>query len=617
MDNPCLPNPCADLNKTVCTPDLPGFVCSCDPGYIPDPNDPPSCIPDPNPYGEACADAMPLDASLGDHLVSGLTSDATDDGAGTCGGNGPDRVYGFVIDQVLRAEFNMTGFDTVLHLRTVCDNQASQVVCDDDGGEGTNSQFVAFLDPGTYYVWADSYGDAGGSYDLDYSLRADPCIDDPCPGTPECVASADWSSYECVCPAGTLPFGGDCVDDPCDPNLCTEDHKSRCVPELPGNYLCECNIGYIPDPNDPPTCIMDPDANEWAFIVFLNADNNLDSFGVEDVAEMGQAGSTPYVHVVALFDRVAGPATVIYVTPGGYDTIADWGEVDMGDWQMFRDFGIWAVENYPARHYAYIAWDHGAGWKRPQESPITKGFSNDDHGSGAGISISNGDYAAAMAGITAALGGKLDIIGFDACLMGMYEVASASSDYADYLLASEELEPGRGWPYHGFLPGLIANWEMSALELASSVVDAFYNEASDDDTLSVIDLNTMDDLDAALSTFADELRANSNMYGQIDSVRSDTQTFGTSTHRDLQDFAERIAVMAGAPAALVDAANALVAQCQVTIAYNRTQSGYLDAEGMAIYFCSQGSGMDAAYVDAGAVWSQRATWDDFLADFCN
>jgi hypothetical protein len=42
---------------------------------------------------------------------------------------------------------------------------------------------------------------------------------------------------------------------------------------------------------------------------------------------------------------------------------------------------------------------------------------------------------------------KLDIIGFDACLMAMYEVGSTLAPYGHHLLASELLEPGHGWDY--------------------------------------------------------------------------------------------------------------------------------------------------------------------------
>ena len=43
------------------------------------------------------------------------------------------------------------------------------------------------------------------------------------------------------------------------------------------------------------------------------------------------------------------------------ELIEDWGEADMSDWRTLRDFGVWAADHVPARHYMYIAWDHGAG----------------------------------------------------------------------------------------------------------------------------------------------------------------------------------------------------------------------------------------------------------------
>jgi hypothetical protein len=70
----------------------------------------------------------------------------------------------------------------------------------------------------------------------------------------------------------------------------------------------------------------------------------------------------------------------------------------------------------------------------------------------------------ATAGISAGVAGvqdptsqapfKFDIIGFDACLMAMYEVGAALSPVANYMLASELLEPGTGWDYSylGYLP---------------------------------------------------------------------------------------------------------------------------------------------------------------------
>ena len=52
---------------------------------------------------------------------------------------------------------------------------------------------------------------------------------------------------------------------------------------------------------------------------------------------------------------------------------------------------------------------------------------------------------------------KLSFIGFDACLMATVDVADTFSDMGKYLVASEELEPGNGWYYSGWLRSLAEN----------------------------------------------------------------------------------------------------------------------------------------------------------------
>jgi len=55
-----------------------------------------------------------------------------------------------------------------------------------------------------------------------------------------------------------------------------------------------------------------------------------------------------------------------------------------------------------------------------------------------------------LVGLDSALksaGIKFDFIGFDACLMATVETALTMSQYGDYLIASEETEPGVGWYY--------------------------------------------------------------------------------------------------------------------------------------------------------------------------
>jgi Clostripain family len=617
VDDPCEPNPCVGSHASQCDVDLPdAYTCVCDAGWV-EGATPGVCEPDPSYDGEGCNDAVTVIPGTGS--LTGSTSSVSNDGEGTCGGAGPDRVYTFSIAERMRASFKMTGYDTVLYVRKKCGEFGSQLGCSDDGS-GTAAELSVILEPGTYYLFADSAGGSGGNYTLDYEFRPDPCGGDPCPGLPVCMAASDWSAHECVCPTGSLPLGADCVDDPCDPNPCAggTDHRTKCTPELAtAQYTCTCSVGYLEDAG---VCVADPAAAEWSFLVFVNADNNLESYGYDDIDEMGAAGSTTSVHVAALFDTAyqdGGDARKITVTQGGYVVEENLGEVDMGDWNTLAEYGVWALNRYPARHYALVLWDHGDGWRQmPTTPPLAfKAFSNDDHGNGNGISVSNGDYAQALGAITDVLGDKLDLVGFDACLMGMWEVAEATAPFAHVLVASEETEPGAGWPYDDFMVPLIQTPETSAIELGSAIVDAYHDESSSNSTLAAVDLDSMADLRTAMSALADGLRTNPGLYASVESNRKSTQTFSYDDYRDLMDFAQRMQAMPGAPAEVVDAATALVGQLETTIIHARAQSSHPRANGMSIYFPKRGGGMDGAYRGEGAVWSVNTTWDDFLESF--
>lgn len=613
VDDPCLPNLCDGENQTVCVPDLPGYECLCDPGFMLENG---VCVVDENPTGNSCDDPIPLDISVAGS-VSGTTMGASSNYNGTCSEEqAEERVYAFHLDAKHKYTLKMNGFDTLMYLRTTCDNSSTEVACNDDDFQ-YNAGLSGTLDSGTYYVFADGYEDAG-NYTLVYDFIRDPCANGPCSGVLECVPSSNWKDYTCVCPEGYLPYDGNCVDDPCEPNNCTEAHKTKCEPDLPGNYVCQCEFGYVDDGEG--GCEIDPDANEWTFMVFLNADNNLEDDGYSDVEEMQEGGSNVYVNIVSLFDTYSGDANYIYIEEGKYSVVENLGEVDMSDYQVLADFGKWAIENYPARHYALVLWDHGDGWTKKSSfnsSYLVKGFSNDDHGAKGEISIARGDYANAMQQISNALGQKLDLVGFDACLMGMWEVAEASAPYADYLVASSETEPVWGWDYTGFIPLLVNNpTETSALDLAKNIVDSYYSYNTDNATLAVSNLGTMNALATDVTNLANSLMNHSDLYGEIETIRSNTQNFyHINEFRDLYHFAKLLTEWDSVPSDIETAAQNLMDQLDVTVAYSKAQSSHPNSYGLAIYFPQKGSSFNELYRDEGAVWSTRTTWDEFVEDF--
>jgi hypothetical protein len=115
---------------------------------------------------------------------------------------------------------------------------------------------------------------------------------------------------------------------------------------------------------------------DWTIMVFLNADNNLEPFGITDYREMAQVGSSEKVNIVVQFDRNGGYATTSPQWKGGYrfkvekgvaprpDTAVETlGDTNMGSGITLRNFVDWAASNYPAKRYMLDIWNHGQGWR--------------------------------------------------------------------------------------------------------------------------------------------------------------------------------------------------------------------------------------------------------------
>ncbi len=268
----------------------------------------------------------------------------------------------------------------------------------------------------------------------------------------------------------------------------------------------------------------------WTFLVYLDADCDLETDGIDDFNEMEAAGSTAAVNIVALFDRWDDDgyrnddgdencSRVEEWTDARYyhvqhdtdpDTIAspvaqNLGEVNMGDPQTLVDFFAWTQTHSPAEHYAIILWDHGEGYT---------GCCFDDSHEGDGLTID--ELRSALTTIkTMNNGSNIDLVGFDACNMAMLEVMYECMDAADYFVGSEETEPNAGWCYTPILANLSAHPEWTGAELGAEITDAYIesytdgeeSDVVDDDlvTQSTVDLTALDPLLSAVDTLALEL----------------------------------------------------------------------------------------------------------------
>ncbi len=240
----------------------------------------------------------------------------------------------------------------------------------------------------------------------------------------------------------------------------------------------------------------------WTIMVFINGDNNLTSYGVSDIDEMESVGSNEYMNIIVQFDGYNS-----YTDPAGSHQdanryyivhnptannmidaypIMNLGEVNMGDTSVIFDFFKWGVDNYPAKHYLFVIWDHGSGWVKKQAH---KGVSHDDTDNDY-LSFAHGEARVLFKKMHDYIGRNIDILGYDVCVTQMLENLYEAYGYADHVVASEKSEPGDGWDYH-FLQAISDNPHITPSQLASEIVNSYsqYYASYNGVTLSAIRLN--------------------------------------------------------------------------------------------------------------------------------
>ncbi len=347
-------------------------------------------------------------------------------------------------------------------------------------------------------------------------------------------------------------------------------------------------------------CFVPPIPNipEWTVMVYLDADNNLESAGINDINEMEMVGSTADVNIIVQVDRIPGYDTSnsnwtntrrYYITQDSdpmqinSDLKSELGELNMGDPQTLIDFATWAVIEYPAKKYLLIIWNHGGGFKSP--AYITKDIAWDDTSGGDKITMP--ELEDALSAISIQMGKNIDIVGMDACLMAMTEVAYQIKDYADILVASEENVPNDGWPYDTILAQLAANPTMSSTQLATDIVDQYiYSYFYNDVTQSAIDLSYMDTLTTQLSNFAQAIKSDTitPSINYINAAYS-SQYYGDPDFIDLYDFCNNVLIYSYSVQVKSIALNikqTLISSVVINSNYNGSSAS--DSQGLSIYF---------------------------------
>jgi len=402
-------------------------------------------------------------------------------------------------------------------------------------------------------------------------------------------------------------------------------------------------------------------AKEWTIMVFMNGKNNLSEYVIKDMNEMEKYGPTQNINIVTQAARMK------YTAPsypgGGYDDypwgggpvvphpgwpnpnwnmppmmmkagimkdastdwsgvrrylvtadgdnaalsstmLSDLGTVDMGDYKQLAEFGKWAKQNYPAKRYMLVVWNHGDGWKNKAfgPGPTLKGISYDDE-TGNGISTVNlGKAVREMGGV--------DIYASDACLMQMAEVAYELKDAARITVGSEENEPGDGWAYDYFLSRVHSNKANLTPEvMAAAAVQgykAYYGELGTAATQSAMRTSGLNAFRVQLDEWAG--LAMQEDKAMVKEALNAATAFGGVGSRDLIHFMENVHAKTKSralQAKTIAVMNHLY--YKVIIDNGSTGAKFEKAYGLAAYLPTYS--YEADYDELA--WAKESKWDDF------
>ena len=329
------------------------------------------------------------------------------------------------------------------------------------------------------------------------------------------------------------------------------------------------------------TTIKGNDDDSFTVMVYMIA-SDLESnggFATEDINEMLAAEFGDKVNVVIqtggttawnnnTFDASTSQRWLI--CSDGFYHIEDLGQKNMTKPDVLSDFIAFGAKEFPANRYALILWDHGGGtmW----------GYGYDENYPNDYMDLHELDKALSDGGV------KFDFVGFDACLMSTLETAYMLENHADYLISSEETEPGCGWYYTDWLTALNLHPSIDTVELGEKIIDDFVSKCSSLDydagaTLSIVDLReipyTYDQLCTYLEASSEEL--NNYHYDEVSHARNNARDYGEGNYQqvDIADLAYRLSL---------NNSDEVIAAIKSAVKYRNQTDNMRGSHGLAMYF---------------------------------
>jgi hypothetical protein len=272
--------------------------------------------------------------------------------------------------------------------------------------------------------------------------------------------------------------------------------------------------------------------------------------------------------------NIPSDKNVIYeLTRSGLKKLQEYDKKNMINPDTLTEFLNYSYQNYKTDNYNLVLWDHGGG-------PIY-GYGLDEHYPARMMSIV--DLQTALKNSPFA-NVKLELLGFDACLMSSIEIAEALSPYTEYFISSQEVEPGDGWNYE-YLKELDNN--LNSVDYSKKIIDSYYNYYEQIDYkggvgLSLIDTSKIDDLQREISDLFANVDDNIELdFNSLSFTRTSSKSYGKADKQifDLVDLKDLVDHM---PSKYTAKKNLTSILTNDVVIYQRTD--ILGSNGVSIYF---------------------------------
>ncbi len=375
---------------------------------------------------------------------------------------------------------------------------------------------------------------------------------------------------------------------------------------------------------------------EWTIMIFMNGDNDLEAYGTYDINEMEMVGSNENVNFVVQFDRSKehsvcdgnwNGARRYYIEKDDETNmfgkinstlLEDMGEIDMGDWNESVNFFKFGIENYPAKKYGFIFWNHGSGWLKNTQLPAVRGISYDE---GSGNHINSPDLKKAVDTMAGLIGKKIDLVAFDACLMAMVEIGAQMEDSVKYMATSEDSVPGGGFEYKILFNNILKNYDKGAEKMALTFGESFKEYYKGKTTwmyltsvtYSVASLENMNIILENIDRLAKNIIEH-NDFDYFEKIEKEVQRYDGKLYVDLVHLAELVLDYSKNTSVKI-AAQSLISVLNENIIFNWWQNDKLrNSNGLSIYFPLKGK-YHEHYIDTEL--AKKTRWDELLRKINN